>query len=321
MRRPAVAKHILQDYIDLDVAYLLGLIVSRGTFREHGDERTLLLEFPYGSMTVDGIETQYDQQIHLRLAIGEIKNRLYELLFTDIQDTYSASSVQLAVRFTRNTMAWRNLRLITQGKSNYWEFEVPSQVEQASADIQKEFLRGIADACGHIRQSNNYMGARRRVYLEIHNRNWHLPVQICRLLQCQLGVAAQLIQWGHPNTREPNNPNCGNAWAREHQVKIFSDAFEPVDFHVEYKRRVLAEFIADDRERFNVVSLPCNPKMKRIRSRKPAHPEENSPLLPEYLRGQHFDAYWQICRKLGCRQGQKIGRQIAFFEEEVEDVS
>ena len=35
----------LDDYIDGDVAYLLGLIVGRGTIVE-GDQRRVLIEFP-----------------------------------------------------------------------------------------------------------------------------------------------------------------------------------------------------------------------------------------------------------------------------------
>ena len=35
------------DYIDADVAYLLGLITARGTISEVGGSRQIRLEFPY----------------------------------------------------------------------------------------------------------------------------------------------------------------------------------------------------------------------------------------------------------------------------------
>ena len=35
------------DYIDADVAYLLGLITARGKISEDSDVRRIIIEFPY----------------------------------------------------------------------------------------------------------------------------------------------------------------------------------------------------------------------------------------------------------------------------------
>jgi len=35
------------DYIDTDVAYLVGMIVARGAFHQDGDVRRLVIQFPY----------------------------------------------------------------------------------------------------------------------------------------------------------------------------------------------------------------------------------------------------------------------------------
>lgn len=44
-----------------------------------------------------------------------------------------------------------------------------------------------------------------------------------------------------------------------------------------------------------------NPRIRRI-TKKPKHSQEASSYLPKGVRGKHFDAYWQICVALGCKQ-------------------
>jgi hypothetical protein len=147
------------------------------------------------------------------------------------------------------------------------------------------------------------MGSKNRVYLELPNRNWKLPIQVCALLQQDLNVPVQLIQWGHPNTREPNqNRAKGSTWAREHQIKIFAEAFLPIGFYVKYKQEILEEFSEHDKKRpGNINKCNPNPRIRQVR-KKPKHIEENNSLLPTRVRGKHFNTYWQICLALGCKQ-------------------
>jgi hypothetical protein len=61
----------------------------------------------------------------------------------------------------------------------------------------------------------------------------------------------------------------------------------------------------------------CNPKAKRVpgTSRKPKHADESDVALPEKIRGKHFNACFQICKRLGCTQGTKAP-QLEMFENE-----
>ena len=52
----------LDDYIDGDVAYLIGLLIARGTITESGGLRQLTIEFPYSSLKAQGIATSFDQE-------------------------------------------------------------------------------------------------------------------------------------------------------------------------------------------------------------------------------------------------------------------
>ncbi len=286
---------ITENYLDEDVAYLLGLTVMRGQLYDHGSEHGITIEFPFKSLRVEG----YDQELHLQVSVNRIRDRIQELVESLVQVEEASGVFIFSVRFLRNPVTWRNLRYHLGNRRSYKEFQIPSSIMNAPREIQTEFMRGVADVGGFVRDSNRYIDGRRRVYLEVHNRNWILPIQLCALLQQKLDVPVQLIQWGHPNVREPGG---GSHWAREHQVKIFAEAFEPVGFTIEYKNKTLRKFARQDHKLRGGLVL-CNPNedIRRVKVKK-RHPDEKSSALPARLRNHHFDAYWQICLELGCKQ-------------------
>lgn len=304
---------IIQNFLDSDTAYLLGLIVIRGRLIETGGDHRIVIAFPSKNLLATGVRLKFDQKKHLRLGANQIRDRLSELLGTEIQVKESGKDVQFIARFLGSNMIWRNLRYLLGSSNSYADFTIPQALFDAPEDLKREFVRGVADAGGFIRNSNNYMGEKRRVYIEVNNRNWLLPIQICRVLQQGLGIPVQLIQWGHPNTRGPYELK-GTSWAKEHQVKIFAEHFIKVGFYIDYKQQILEEFVKDDRRLGGTLPPFCNPnpRIRRI-PQKPKHPQESSPYLPKAIRGKHFNSYWQICLALGCQQC-VAGPQEEMFE-------
>jgi len=110
------------------------------------------------------------------------------------------------------------------------------------------------------------------------------------------------VLWGHPNVRTPSG---GSTWAKETRIRICAESFEPIGFHFEYKQRIFEEMVEFNRQRGYSAPKPCNPKIKKVRDRKPRHPDENNENIPEALRGKHFNTYYKICQALGCNQGKK----------------
>lgn len=305
---------VSENYLDPEVAYLLGLITMRGQMIEAGGDRRVLITFPFRSLKVEG----FDQPVHLEISVNQIRDRLQELVETPVMVHRDRSSVVFIIRFLQRSVAWRNLQYLFQSGTSYLDVEVPQSIMDAPSEIQKEFLRGVADAGGFIRRSNADQNKCHRVYLEVNNRNWRVPVQICHILQKGLGIPVQTIQWGHPNVREPKGR--GN-WAREHQVKVLADLFEVVGFYVGYKGEILKIFAEENRVNAKCLGPhPCNPHPQRRVTTKPPHTAENSPNLPEHLRGKHFDACWQICLEMGCQQRDMHGQmQLDIPESEDED--
>ncbi len=307
-----------ENYLDPDVAYLLGMIVARGKLIDSSSGRRVVIGFPARNLYAEGLSESYNQQEQIEQSLHKIKQRLEGLVEArTIVDT-KGNQVELRFQFNARNMSWRNIVYILSPHSSYFDFTIPASIWQAPRESKIEFLRGIADCAGFIRQSNNYMGGKRRVYIEINNKNWLLPAQICRLLQVDLDVPVHCIQWGHPNTRAPRKLTQGTSWAKEHQIKIFSEVYLRIGFYVQYKQKLLAEFAEEDRLKTgNLRKCAVNHKIQRGR-KKPKHPEESNKLIPSELRGKHIDNYRQICKLLGCSQRVK-GNQVEMCTDDVDE--
>ena len=91
---------------------------------------------------------------------------------------------------------------------------------------------------------------------------------------------------------------------REHQLKIFAEYFDASYHKFEYKQKIHQELSDYNKSVIFTNNNECIPP-KSIRV-KADHPTENHPQIPSHIRNQHFDAYWQICWKMGCSRCQNI---------------
>lgn len=301
------------DYLDPDVAYLLGMVTARGTLLERQGVREIVIEFPYQNLNIEidevGGHRTFDIPQSIELGLGRIRERVLELLDCDIKINRFDNSLHMILTMTRRTMGWRNLLLHLDNKMNFRAMSVPEALfhQDITKDIRLEFIRGYADVAGNVRHANRYRDERNRVRLDVLNDNWHLPVQLCRLLQVYLEIPVQLITWGHPN--------LGREF-REHQINIFVTPFERIGFSFEHKEQVLRYLIEQDRGK-NDDYRPC-PGRRRPGKKKPANPDETSERLLEPVR-KHFDAYWQICKAMGCLIEPELGPLFTAINEDIEE--
>ena len=299
------------DYIDADVAYLLGLITARGRISESSGLRQIVIEFPYQSLEVRGVSEIFDTNTAIRLGLQQIQDRVLELTGADVRIVNKDNGVDLVLRFFRNTMVWRNVLMHTRERMGYEHFLVPEIFfsPQVPKDWKREYIRGFADVAGNIRHANRYVDGSNRVRLDVLNypTNWEMSVQLCTILEEHLMVPVQLITWGHPN--------MGRDF-REHQLNIFAVPFGDIGFSLPHKQAILEEFVRHDREHYPGRNYaPCVGK-KRVKTQKPKDNRENDKRVDERVRGQHFNGYWQICKKLGCPRTPKAMQKLWDFDEE-----
>lgn len=296
------------DYIDPDVAYLLGLIVARGVLTESNGVYQLVIEFPYQNLEVQGIDDKtYNVPDSIHIGLDKIRNRILELMGGDIVIHDTKESYQLIVRLNKKTIAWRTIILHLENKTSFRKMSLPKVLfdENVTEDIRMEFVRGFADVAGNVRPANRYVDGRNRVRLDVLNDNWDLPVRLCNFLQLQLGVPVQLITWGHPS--------LGRGF-REHQINIFVTPFERIGFTFSHKQKVLESLIMQDSE-YDQVYKAC-PGRRPLRKKKKKDKQEISEHLPIEVRA-HFDAYWQICKAIGCPIEPSLGPLFKGSEKEL----
>lgn len=293
------------DYFNADLSYFMGLLVARGSLSEISGANQITIEFPYVSLQVQGTTTVVDQETAIRLGLNDIRERLLELLDTDIKIVRHDNGIDLVIRFLRNNMVWRTISSITEGITSYPGIKVPSILfsKDVSKEVKREFVRGYADVAGNIRHANRYVDGRHRVRLDILNskNSWELPIQLCTLLQEHLEVPVQALTWGHPN--------LGRGF-REHQLNVFAKPFENIGFTFEHKQKILQEFIEADRQLLPNSKYTYCYGSRSGKRKKPKHADENSDKLDDRLMGKHFNHYWQICNKLGCKRKKPLKGQL-----------
>lgn len=291
------------DYLDADVAYLVGMIIGRGEFVDDGTRCVISIKFPFVNPQLEN----YNQFAGFVTSIvSTVLPRLKALLGETLNlSTSPNQDVTFRVEFPSTHMVIRNLKMILQNRQEYRQFVIPPVIQESDdIEIIREFVRGFADVAGNIRRSNRDQGGVHRVYLDVLNENWKLPVQFCDLLQHKLDVPVANILWGHPNLRDPNAKQPKGSPFREHQIRIYAHHFLKVGFYVEHKQAVLELLVNENKQNSkDSIGSFCR-GYSRLRT-KAKHPLEKESRLPPKIRGKHFDAYWQICAACGCRWAQK----------------
>ncbi|MCE5193722.1 hypothetical protein LLF88_07325 [bacterium] len=281
--------------LDADTCYLLGLIVGRGTFVEHGTTRRLSVQFPDNTSGADGGASKDQTEQVVTASLSKVQNRIQKLLGTQVEMERPDHYCELVATFPSDTVTWRLLRTVTGRGNTFSDFHVPAQLltDSTPTDYKLEFLRGFADVAGNVREANRYLDGRNRVRLDVLNfpSNWTVPVELCNMMQTFLDVPVQLIQWGHPDT--------GHDW-REHQIDVFAVPFLKIGFGLRYKQQKLQKLAKLDQGKRSHQYAVC-PGAKPVRKAKLHVPGERDALrLCSQLLDRHFDAYWQICHALGC---------------------
>lgn len=292
------------DYLDADVAYLVGMITGRGVLVDDGSRFIITINFPFVNPELEG----YNQFASFVTSIVQtVLPRLKALLGETLDiSTSPQESVTFRAEFPSTHIVVRNLKLILENHLDYREFVVPTVIRECrDVEIVREFIRGFADVAGNIRRSNRDWAGVHRVYLDVLNENWTLPVQLCYLLQEKLRVPVANILWGHPNLRDPHANTTQSSPFREHQIRIYAHHFLQVGFYMEHKQAVLEALANENRMNSKDSVGSFCPGHRRPEKPKAQHPLENDPRLPRQVRGKHFDSYWQICATCGCQYAKK----------------
>jgi hypothetical protein len=192
--------------------------------------------------------------------------------------------------------------------TDYTNAQIPERVWKATKENSLEFLNGLLDATGYanagswIPRDGVRGTGRMRLYLQIV-KNWVLTAEIDSFVRDRIRKPIQTIDWGHPNIRDSKLQDFREgreaAWAREHQIKFFPEYYLDVKFRLKHKSQMFRELVEHNMACEFPEDKGWFPPGKILDSkRKPSHPGELDPRLPEPVR-RHFDTFWQLNLALG----------------------
>lgn len=291
-------KNKISNFLTPDISYLLGLITGRGEIQYTREIKKIIIDFEYKALKSKAITKVFDQKLHIQTSLDSVVVRLLNMGISVRKDV-SDKKITLVLSWDKEDISWLFIKFLINGtRFSYHDFQIPEPIFDTSGTNKKEFLRGLSDVTAYVRNSNRDQSSKHRVYIEISNKNWLIPPQICQLLQ-SLDVPVQYIGYGHPNLRDSKAKSRNTSWAKEHQMKIYAEDFEKIGFYISHKNEALEELSTYNKNNFTKSQKLCDGTSKRI-VKKISHPHETHEKLPKELNGKHFDGFKQICNCLYC---------------------
>ncbi len=293
-----IEKNKISNFLTPDISYLLGLITGRGEIQYSRDIKKIVIDFEYKALQSKAITKIFDQKLHIQTSLDSVVARLQNMGI-NVRKDVSDSKITLVLLWDKEDISWLFIKFLINGtRFSYHDFQVPEPIFETDNTNKKEFLRGLSDVTAYVRNSNRDQRSKHRVYIEISNKNWFLPPQLCELLQ-SLDVAVQYIGYGHPNLRAGKTKKTTTSWAKEHQMKIYAEDFEKVGFYISHKNEALEELSEYNKSTFTNKQKLCDGTSKRKRV-KNNHPHETHDKLPDEIQGKHFNGFKEICKCLNC---------------------
>lgn len=294
-------------------AYLLGMIVGKGTIQQRNDNTRVVISIPHKAQFSDAT---HDVHLAVQASIPNILNAIQPLLGMIVQYADGEKETKLFFEKPTNDGIIQEILRMCGGYRTWESMRIPDYFfVNASTEEIRYFLRGLADVTGHAR-SSNYCRKKadnlHRVYIEIP-RNWFLTIDICNLLK-KIDIPVHDVNWGHPNIRDGQLTRLKRGypdfWKKEHQIKILANEFLPIGFTVIHKNAGLIELsdalCATYRQKHNnqdpsIYTHRFYWEIRPRNSQKPSHPGENDVFIPAEIRGRHFNSWREIAFELGYR--------------------
>ena len=287
--------------MNVEMAYLLGMILGNGEIQQKTSETTITIDIPYKNLYTDDMK---DASVYVAASLINIQNFINPLIGAKLVVTQNSRSTK--VSFTKNNSDYviREIIKLTENGTHHSTMRMARELFDITDDEKKSLLRGIADSTGYIRRSNHAYTDdwMHRVYIEIP-ANWYMVIDIANMLR-DIDIPVQTIDFGHPNFRdskvEKYNSGKKNYWKKEHQVKVLANEFLPVGFNIIHKQEALEKLSDELLEYADPEKTHKFWWEKPIRRKnKPPHPAENDSSLPVEIRGKHFESWTELANILG----------------------
>ena len=287
--------------MNVEMAYLLGMILGNGEIQQDSTQTKVTIDIPHKNLYTDDMK---DTSIYVKASLFDIQTILEPLLGQHLSQSETKHSTKITFIKPNNEYVLREILRFVGSGTHHSTMKMNEELFSITTDEKKALLRGIADVTGYIRKSNIAFGqdGAHRVYIEIPG-NWYMVIDIANMLKA-VDIPVQTIDFGHPNFRDGDlrkyNEGKPYFWKKEHQVKIFANEFLPIGFNIKHKQEALEKYSEELLEFIDPKKTHKFYWEKPIRRKsRPTHPCENDEVLPEEIRGKHFESWTDLAGFLG----------------------
>lgn len=287
--------------MNVEMAYLIGMVLGNGEIQQDSTQTKVTIDIPHKNLYTDDMK---DTAVYVKASLFDIQTILEPLLGQHLSQSETKHSTKITFTKPNNEYVLREILRFVGSGTHHSTMKMNEELFSITTDEKKALLRGIADVTGYIRKSNIAFGqdGAHRVYIEIPG-NWYMVIDIANMLKA-VDIPVQTIDFGHPNFRDGDlrkyNEGKPYFWKKEHQVKIFANEFLPIGFNIKHKQEALEKYSDELLEFIDPKKTHKFYWEKPIRRKsRPIHPCENDAVLPEEIRGKHFESWTDLAGFLG----------------------
>lgn len=281
--------------MDVDKAYILGLVIGGGIFNEN----SFKIRLPY---------KQWGSIDQNPSRAGKIGRDILHVVKPIFKNTYNLDVTYIPSEREWDIICDGDLTALKKDLKSYninpaGELRKSVSIRKIVAELiddnmKRRFIAGLADTIGstsksHRRFTNNIQ----IISFEISGFDFHFVCDLCQLLHSIQCYPDQIL-WNHPNFHSGNDPYY-ESWKKGFKLRVELDQYEKFGaFAFQTKAESAKENMGLQNQKN--IALPCYQK-KMVVSKTCVHIDENDTRLPENIRGGHYIHNKHVCAVLGCQ--------------------
>ena len=284
--------------MDTDRAYLLGLVIGGGIWGNAEDVFRIRLPYKqWGSYEANPQRAGQISQDVMRV-VSPLFRAIYGLAIS--YDTVGSGEWNILCEGDLTTLRaeLESYGIVCEGeirKTANINNIVPALVDD---NLKRRFIAGLADTIGSTKQSHRrFTDDKQMISFEINGFEYHFVCALCKLLHAIKCYPDQIL-WNHPNFHCGMNP-YDKGWKKGFKLRVYLDQYDKFGaFAFASKATSTKQNIKLENQ--TNVATPCEDREIKSPSMSCVHSDENSALLPEYIRDGHYIHNKHVCAVLGC---------------------
>lgn len=284
--------------MNTEKAYILGLVVGGGVFGDASD--TFIIRLPYKQW--GSVDKQPERAGQIGGDILKVVSPMFRVAY-DLSVSYETLAGEWRITCMGNLAPLKKdlekygIRAEGDVRSNPALSIAVLVKDLADDNLKRRFVAGIADTIGSTKETHRrFTDDVQIISFEISGFNYAFVCELCQLLH-SVGCYPDQVAWNHPNIHCASNPYY-KQWTKGFKIRVKLDQYEKFGAFL-FTTKAVSANENRKKQKQSTVSEPCE---DRVISIKPScvHPAENSPKLPEVIRGGHYIHNRHFCAVLGC---------------------